>query len=242
MMEEALGSAVNADIARNVKSVLERIRRAAERAGRCPDRVRLVAATKSVPVERIRLAIEAGVTILGENRVQEALPKINALGPRDDVSWHFIGRLQRRKVKQVIGRFQMIHSVDSLDLAAEIDRRAGEAGLQQAILIEVNVGGEASKAGFAPDAVAGALKAMDAMPHLAVRGLMALPPLAETPEAVRPYFRAVLELARSLRQSGYARVQLDELSMGMSGDFEVAVEEGATLVRVGTALFGPRPD
>lgn len=229
-------------IARNVTAVLENIGRAAQRAGRDPGAVRLVAATKSVPPDRIRKAIDAGVRILGENRLQEALPKIQAVPPSAGVSWHFIGRLQRRKVRAVVGLFEMIHSVDSLDLAAEIDRRAGEAGIRQVVLLEVNIGGEASKAGFAPSALPAALAALESMPNLAVSGLMAVPPLTTEPERARPYFHELRALARSLAQPELRRVRLDELSMGMSQDYAIAVEEGATFVRIGTAIFGARDD
>jgi pyridoxal phosphate enzyme (YggS family) len=231
-------------IARNVRSVLEHIRRAALRAGRQPDEIRVIAATKSVPPEQIRYAIEAGVRILGENRLQEALPKITALassGTGNGLSWHFIGRLQRRKAKAVVGLFELIHSVDSLELAAEIDRRAREANLRQPVLLEVNIGGETSKAGFSPSAVVEALTAVDAMPNLSVAGLMTVPPPAAEPEAVRPCFRRLRELAHALAGRGWQRVRLDELSMGMSQDYEIAVEEGATMVRIGTAIFGARP-
>jgi PLP dependent protein len=234
------GDATGADaIAGHVREVLERISRAAIRAGRRPETVRLVAVTKSVPAERILPVVAAGARICGENRLQEALPKIEALGGHD-LRWHFIGRLQRRKVKAAVGTFELIHSVDSVELAAEIDRRAGEAGLQQGVLLEINVGREATKTGFSPDAAANAVTDLDAMPNLAVRGLMALPPLAQSAEAVRPYFRTMRELARSLTSPHFHRIRMEELSMGMSLDFEVAVEEGATMVRIGTAIFGKR--
>jgi len=236
-----LADALDSDaITRNVRTVLESMRRAAQRAGRQPDAIRLIAVTKSVSVERIRPAVDAGVRILGENRLQEALPKLTAIGPRSDLAWHFIGRLQRRKVKAVVGLFDMIHSVDSLELAAEIDRRAGEAGFCQTVLLEVNIGGESSKAGFSPSSVADALAVLEEMPNLSVRGLMAIPPPTSEPAVARPYFLRVHELARSLARPGLRRVRMDELSMGMSQDYEIAVEEGATLVRVGTAIFGAR--
>lgn len=222
-------------IARNVQTVLDNIRQAALRAGRNPESVRLIAATKTVAPARVRTAIEAGVRILGENRLQEALPKIEAVGDCEGVVWHFIGRLQRRKVKAVVGRFQMIHSVDSLDLAAEINRRAAEAGLVQAVLMEVNIGEEPTKGGLAPAAVAEAVAAIKALPNLSVLGLMAVPPLATDPEAARPYFRRLRELVLSLPYE-----DVKELSMGMSQDYAVAVEEGATMVRIGTAIFGAR--
>lgn len=219
-------------IAGRVRTVLETISQAALRAGRSPESVRLIAATKSVSPERVRAAVEAGVRTLGENRLQEALPKIEAVGDCEGLTWHFIGRLQRRKVKSVVGRFDVIHSVESLDLAEEINRRAAEAGLVQAVLMEVNVGEEASKGGVAPAALAETAAAIAALPHLSLRGLMAVPPLSTDPEAARPYFRRLRELALSLK--------LTELSMGMSQDYAVAVEEGATMVRVGTAIFGAR--
>lgn len=224
----------------NVRAVCEHIRRAAQRAGRSPDRVRLVAATKSVPVDRILQAVQAGIGILGENRLQEALPKMMAVGSREGVSWHFIGQLQRRKVKAVVGTFELIHSVASLELARVIDRCAGEAGIRQAVLLEVNLAGEASKAGFAPFEVTDAVTALDRLSNLDVRGLMAVPPPTREAEEARPYFRRLRELVCSLAGLGLCRVRLEELSMGMSHDYEVAVEEGATLVRVGQAIFGAR--
>lgn len=227
-------------VARNVREVLDRIGRAAARAGRRPEAVRLVAATKTVSVERMRYAVEAGVRILGESRLQEALPKIEALRGQRDLDWHFIGTVQRRKVKAIVGTFAMIHSVDSLDLAVEIDRRAGEDGIRQPVLLEINVGGEPTKAGFSPGGAADAVTALEALPNLAVEGLMAIPPPGPGAEAARPYFRTMRELARSLAGPALKRVRMVELSMGMSGDFEVAVEEGATMVRVGTAIFGER--
>ena len=227
-------------IAQNVQSVLRNIRRAADRVGRRSDTIRLIAVTKSVSVLRIRHAIAVGVRLLGENRLQEALPKIASFGPEEGLRWHFIGRLQRRKVKSVVGAFAMIHSVDSLELAAEIDRHAKEAGLCQEILMQVNIGEESTKAGFNLSAVADALPVLDSMSHLSVKGLMAIPPPTSETELARPYFRRLSELARSLSHANLRRVRMDELSMGMSNDYEVAVEEGATFVRVGTAIFGPR--
>ncbi len=227
-------------IAHNVQSVLHSIRRAADRVGRRSDTIRLIAVTKSVSVSRIRHAIAAGVRLFGENRLQEAIPKIASFGPEAGLSWHFIGRLQRRKVRSVVGAFAMIHSVDSLELAAEVNRRAEEAGACQEILLEVNIGGESSKAGFSLPAVVDALPVLDSMSHLSVKGLMAVPPPTLEAESARPYFRRLSELARSLSHANLRRIRMDELSMGMSNDYEVAVEEGATFVRVGSAIFGPR--
>jgi pyridoxal phosphate enzyme (YggS family) len=224
----------------NVRAVLEGIRLAAARAGRPPAAVQLIAATKSVAVERIREAVDAGIRTVGENRVPEALQKMEIFGSRADVGWHFIGRLQRRKARAAVGRFGLIHSVDSLELALELDRRAEAAGIEQAVLVEVNIAGEPTKAGFAPAELPTALTALDGLRRLCVRGLMAVPPLADDPEASRPHFRRLRELAGSCAGLGLTRVRLEELSMGMSHDYRVAVEEGATMVRIGTAIFGAR--
>jgi len=243
-VERSLARSVDTEaIVENVHAVLQRIRAAARRAGRDPEAVRLVAATKFVPIERIVMAAQAGVQCFGENRLQEALPKLDALRDRPDVSWHFIGRLQRRKVKAVVGRFELIHSIDGLGLAHEINRRADVSGIRQAVLLEVNIGGEQSKTGVSPAEVGVALTALDAMPNLDVKGLMVIPPPGRNPEAARPYFRRLRDLARSLMEKhAFSRVKMDEFSMGMSEDFEVAIEEGATIVRVGAAIFGDRPE
>jgi PLP dependent protein len=218
------------DIREGLMRVRERIAAAAERAGRRPDDVLLIAVSKTIEAERVKEAIDAGVAALGENRVQEAKAKVEALGR--PVVWHLIGHLQTNKVKDALATFDVIHSVDRLELAREIERRAAGAGRPIDVLLEVNVANEATKSGFAPDAVAGALDAIGGMAHLKVRGLMAIPPVVERPEDSRVAFRTLRELA--------TKHGLGELSMGMSGDFEVAVEEGATMVRVGTAIFGPR--
>ncbi len=223
----------------NVRHILETIRSAAARSKRNPDSIRLIAATKAVGVERIEEAVSAGVTLVGENRLQEALPKIERLG-RERLKWHFIGRLQRRKVKLVVGLFELIHSVDSLDLAEEINRRAEQAGLSQAILLEVNIGGETNKVGWSPASVAATFPELSRMTHLRIQGLMTIPPLGPDAETARPYFRRLRELGRSLTRSGFENINIGELSMGMSGDYQVAIEEGATYVRLGTAIFGAR--
>jgi pyridoxal phosphate enzyme (YggS family) len=219
--------------------VLSTIQSAAEKCGRRPDSVRLVAATKTVTVDRIRVGIGAGLSILGENRVQEALPKVSALA-QEPIRWHFIGQLQRRKVRSVVGLFELIHSVDSLELAQEIDRRAGEAGRLQDILLEVNIGGEPTKAGFHPDALVSTVPKMASLAHIRIKGLMTIPPQAEEAESSRGYFKRLRELAESIAVRKIPGVTMDELSMGMSGDYGVAIQEGATLVRVGSALFGAR--
>ncbi len=228
-------------IAARVRTVRDEIHRAAIRTGRVPDTIRLVAVSKTVSVERLREAVDAGIRHVGENRLQEALPKIEALG-RDGVVWHFIGALQRRKVKSVVGRFDTIHSVDSLALAEEIDRRAQEASLRQRVLLEVNLGGEVSKEGFEPGALVAVLSSLNGLKHLDIRGLTAIPPPSPTAEDARPYFRQLRELAQRLTAQGCGNINMQELSMGMSHDYQVAVEEGATYVRVGTAIFGARCD
>ena len=233
-MDAALGT-----IADRVRTVFDEMQRAAARAGRPPESVRLIAASKTVSVERLRQAVDAGIRHLGENRLQEALPTIDALG-REGVVWDFIGSLQRRKVKSVIGRFETIHSVDSLALAEEIDRQAKAAGLRQRVLLEVNLAGEASKGGFESTTLGAALESLNGLEHLDIRGLMAIPPPTPTAEDARPYFRQLRTLAQTLTARGHRNINMQELSMGMSHDYPVAIEEGATYVRVGTAIFGAR--
>ena len=226
-------------IAQRVESVLSAIRSAAEKAGRRPDSIRLVAATKTVTADRIREGIGAGLLILGENRVQEAIPKVEALA-QAPVRWHFIGHLQRRKVRSVVGIFELIHSVDSLELAQEIDRRAGEASRPQAILLEVNIGGETTKGGFHQDGFVQLVSTMAALSNIQIKGLMAIPPPTAEPESARTYFVRLRELAEAIAAQRIPGVAMDELSMGMSNDYDIAVQEGATLVRVGSAIFGER--
>lgn len=226
-------------IAARVRGILSNVHAAAEKSGRDPSRVRLVAATKTVSVERIREGVDAGLSLLGENRVQEALPKIEALA-KTQVQWHFIGQLQRRKVRSIIGLFALIHSVDSVELAHEIDRRAGDAGLVQDVLLEVNVGGESTKAGFRPDDLVQLVATMAPLTHLRIKGLMAIPPPTADAESARPYFIQIRDLAKAVAAEAIPGVTMDELSMGMSNDYTIAVEEGATLVRVGSAIFGAR--
>jgi pyridoxal phosphate enzyme (YggS family) len=221
--------------------IVEEIRGAAIRAGRAPDAVRLLAVSKMVSVTSLREAVDAGIRHIGENRLQEALPKIDALD-RHGVAWHFIGTLQRRKAKAVVGRFETIHSVDSVALADEIDRRAQEAGVRQRILLEVNIGAEDSKGGFEPTALLAALPALSRLQSLDIRGLMTITPPSPRPEGTRMYFRRLREFAQTLTGQGCANINMEELSMGMSHDYQVAVEEGATYVRVGTAIFGARCD
>jgi pyridoxal phosphate enzyme (YggS family) len=227
-------------VVQQARDIFARIERAARRSGRDPAQIRLVAATKGVDAGKVQAALSAGVRVVGENRFQEAVGKMAAIGPRADLEWHFLGQVQRRKAKSIVGVFQLIHSLDSVELAQELNRRAEAAGIEQAVLVELNIGGEASKAGFSPEEVRLALRELDRMTHLSVRGLMTIPPPTTDAEQARPYFREVRERAQSYDEMGLTRVRMHELSMGMSNDFEVAVEEGATFVRVGTAIFGAR--
>lgn len=225
-------------IAENLKTIQERIASAAKRAGRDPSSVRLVVVTKTVPPERIKEAAEAGAEILGENRVQEAREKIEQLG--SIASWHLIGQLQSNKAKYAVKLFDMIHSVDTVELAREIDRQAAKIGKVQDVLIEVSIAGEETKAGIAIEGVSALVREAARLQHISIKGLMAIPPFLDDPEEVRPYFRALREAAKGIEAEQIPGVSMRELSMGMSGDFETAVEEGATMVRVGTAIFGER--
>jgi len=225
-------------VAQNLNAVKDRIAAAAKRAGRDPASVVLVAVSKTVDDARIREAIAAGAAVLGENRVQEAREKIERLDAI--ASWHLIGRLQSNKAKYAVRLFDLIHSVDSVALAQELDRQAGKIGKRQDILIEVSIAGEEQKAGVATDGVPALVREAAKLPNLRVRGLMTMPPYSEDPEASRPYYRRLRELADSITKEAVPHVSMEMLSMGMSNDFEVAIEEGATLVRVGTAVFGER--
>jgi hypothetical protein len=217
-----------------VAEVRGRIAQAAARAGRRPEEVLLVGVSKRQPVDKLLEAHAAGVTVFGENYLQEAEGKVAALS---DATWHFIGGLQGNKVKKAVSLFSCIQTVDSARLAAEISRRAAEAGRTMPLLIEVNVGGEESKGGVDPEGLPGLVEAIGKMPNLALRGLMAIPPMTGDAEGSRPYFARLRTLLASVR--GVAP-GMTELSMGMSDDYETAIEEGATMVRIGTALFGAR--
>jgi len=227
-------------VAQNVARVQERMRQAALRAGRDPAAVRLVAASKTVDTARIRAAVAAGVTIVGENYLQEARDKIGQLG-RHAAEWHLIGTLQRNKVRYMFDLFDMMHALDSLALAEEINRRAERLGRHMAVLLEVNIGGELTKSGFSPDILLAEVHKLAQLKHLQVRGLMTIPPPTVHPEGARPFYRQLRDLRDRLVQQEIEGLAWHELSMGMTADFEVAIEEGATLVRVGTAIFGARP-
>jgi PLP dependent protein len=223
-------------IAENLARVQSQIAEAAKKSGRSPEQIELVAISKTHEAERVRAAFDAGQQLFGESRVQEARAKIPLLPSA--TRWHFVGRLQRNKIRHALPLFELFHSIDSLDLARDMNRIADEEGLHPRVLLEVNVAGEGSKIGFAPETLRAQMDALLELQRLTIEGLMTIPPLAAEAEASRKYFIAL----RDLRDQFAAQfhVQLPQLSMGMSGDFGVAIEEGATLVRVGTAIFGKR--
>lgn len=225
-------------VAENIRIVRERINNAALRVGRDPSAVKLMGVTKTVDDERIIEAINSGIDIVGENYVQEAKRKIEKMGRA--VPWHLIGHLQTNKAKYAVKLFDMVHSVDSVSLARELDRRAGMAGTRLDILIEVNVSGEESKSGVGPEGAADLASQIARFPCLSIKGLMTMAPWFDDPEKARPYFRKLREVSEKIAGAHLAGVEMRELSMGMSGDFEVAVEEGATIVRIGTRIFGER--
>ncbi len=225
-------------IRENIQTVQSRIAAACERSGRSVADVTLVVVTKTVDVAGIQEAFAAGIVHVGENRVQDATPKIDALYEHTNVTWHMIGHLQSNKVKRVVEYFQMIHSVDNLKRAQEIDSRAREQGMIMPILFEVNVSGETSKFGLSPEELPQVIREASQYENLTVKGFMTMAPFVDAPEDTRPCFRALRELLQTFQAQGFS--QMTELSMGMTNDFEVAVEEGATLVRVGSAIFGAR--
>ena len=227
------------NIAENVAAVREVMDRAAREAGRDPKEILLLAATKMNDADRVREAIRAGVDLCGENRVQEMLEK-QKQGAYDGVPLHFIGHLQKNKVKQVVGLAELIHGVDSLPLLETISRTAASRGLTQDVLLEVNIGAEASKSGFAPEEIPAALEAASHLPGLRVRGLMAIPPVCSAPEENRPFFLRMKQLFIDNGEKKYDNVSMDFLSMGMSGDYTEAIACGANLIRVGSGIFGPR--
>ncbi|HEX4638256.1 MAG TPA: YggS family pyridoxal phosphate-dependent enzyme [Chthoniobacterales bacterium] len=223
-------------IAENLERVREEIADAAAKSGRSIDDVDLVAISKTHEAGKVREAIEAGQTLFGESKVQEARVKIPELP--SSARWHFVGHLQKNKIRHALPLFELIHSVDSLALAEEINRIAEEEGLHPRVLLEVNVAGEGSKFGFAPEKLRAEMEALLALNRLSILGLMCIPPIAEEAEASRPFFVRLRQFRDQLQKE--FRVDLAQLSMGMTQDYAVAVEEGATLVRVGTAIFGER--
>src|SRR6184192_1407241 len=224
------------DLAANLKRVLMQISDSARKTGSSPDEIELVAFSKTHDAEKVHAVYEAGQVLFGESRVQEARAKIPELPSA--IRWHFVGHLQKNKIRQALPLFELIHSVDSFALAKEINRIAEEEGLHPRVLLEVNVAGEGSKFGFKPETLRAEMELLLELPRLTIEGLMTIPPLAPEAEASRKYFARLREL-----RAGFAaqfQISLPHLSMGMTGDFMVAIEEGATLVRVGTAIFGQR--
>ena len=231
-------------VADNLRAVRARIDAAALRAGREPGEVKLVAVSKIVPAEHVVEAVEAGASILGENRVQEALPKqaelaglLSRAGYNGPLEWHLIGTLQKNKARHAVGAFSLIHSVDGIELARELDRQAAKRGVVQAVLLEVNVAGEATKHGVPPEEVVALARETAGLKNVKPAGLMCIPPFTDDAENSRPYFVMLRGLLAEINGAG---IEMRELSMGMTQDYEVAAEEGATLVRVGTAIFGHR--
>ena len=226
------------NIADNLAAVQERIAAACDRAGRAPEDVQLVAVGKKFPSPIIHEAADCGLTLFGENRVQEAKAKIPDCPGH--LSWHFIGNLQTNKCRDAVALFDFLHAVDSLQLAAELNKRCEQAAKVMPVLLEVNVSGEGSKHGFTPESAAAAMEAFFEFPQLELHGLMTMAPFTRQPENARPYFQKL----RELKGACEARLgaPLPELSMGMSGDYEIAIEEGATIIRLGTTLFGPRSE
>ena len=225
-------------IAENLAHIQQRISAAARRVGRDPSEIRLVAVSKTQSAGAVNEAERAGQRLFGENYVQELLAKTPEIA--EPVEWHFIGSLQSNKVKYLVNLVTMIHSVDRLSLAQEISRQWEKVGKRCDILLEVNIAGEATKGGTTAETLLALVRDVARLPHLRIRGLMTMPPFFDEPEEARPYFRELRRLAGVIAAADIPGVEMKELSMGMSGDFEAAIEEGATLVRVGTALFGER--
>jgi hypothetical protein len=225
-------------VTENLKMVEEKICAACKRAGRDRQEVKLIAVSKTKPVEMIREAMASNITTFGENKVQEILEKQEVL--TEPLSWHMIGHLQRNKVKQIVGRVALIHSVDSLRLAKQIQLESEKKDIVSDILIEVNVAREASKFGFMPEETEAAVREIASFPNVCVRGLMTIAPFVEDPEENRAYFRELRKLLVDIDAKNIDNISMSELSMGMTGDYGVAIEEGATYVRVGTGIFGNR--
>jgi pyridoxal phosphate enzyme (YggS family) len=226
-------------IADNLRAVQSRVEAAARRSRRDPAEVRLVAVSKTKPASFVNEAARCGQFLFGENYAQELFAKAKEV--TEQVEWHFIGSLQSNKVRQIAGLVSMIHSVDRLSLAQEIGRQWGKLGLVCDLLIEVNIAGEGTKGGTSAAEVTDLARRVAELPHVRLKGLMTMPPFYDDPEGARPYFRELRRLAGQIAAEHIPNVEMTELSMGMSGDFEVAIEEGATLVRVGSAIFGERP-
>lgn len=224
-------------IKKRLSDVKDRIKKAAIACGREPEEIMLVAVSKTAPVDALKEAIEAGVTVFGESYIQEARAKFTALSSCS-VSWHFIGHLQTNKAKYAVSLFNLIQTVDTLKLARELNQQAKKINTIQPILVQVNIGRESTKSGVVAKDTLSLIKDISSLENLSVKGLMTMPPFFDNPEKVRPYFSALRELRDHIDKKSIPNVSMDELSMGMTGDFEIAIEEGATMVRVGTAIFG----
>jgi len=223
-------------IKNNLKIINEKMKKAALKVNRKPEEIKLVAVTKTATTEQIKEAINAGVKIIGENRVQDAKEKYQILTA--DIEWHLIGHLQTNKTKYAVEIFNCIHSVDSIKLAQEIDKRSKQFEKKIDVLVEVNVSGEETKYGIKPEEVEPFLKEISEFPEIRVRGLMTIAPIVEDKEEVRPYFRKLRELSEEIKSKNIGNVKMDYLSMGMTEDFEIAIEEGANMVRIGRGIFG----
>lgn len=221
-----------------LKEIRAHIKEAAQRAARSEDDITLIAVSKTYPVTAIEEAVLEGCTDFGENHVQELMSKIDSV--KENVNWHLIGHLQTNKVKYVVGKTSLIHSMDSLKLAEEIEKQSTKRGIITNVLVEVNVADEATKYGFKLDEVMGVMKILNTMPHIKVKGLMTVAPYVENPEKNRPIFRKLYELSVDIQKQNLDNISTSILSMGMSNDYQIAIEEGATMVRVGTAIFGNR--
>ena len=222
-----------------ITQIQNRIARAAESCGRSPDEVKLVAVSKTKPVASVQQALDAGLDLFGENYIQEAREKVNALAA-SPAQWHFIGHLQSNKAKYAVRLFDLIHSVDSEKLAGELNKQAAKTGKVQPILLQVNIARETSKSGTSREEAVDLVTRISTLESLSLKGLMTMPPFFDNQEKARPYFRLLRELRDHIRDLTIPGIAMDELSMGMTGDFEAAIEEGATLVRIGTAIFGGR--
>lgn len=222
-----------------LENIRGRIKKAAADCGRDPETIRLVAVSKTVPADRVREAVDSGVTILGENYIQEAMEKFKALS-KYHISWHFIGHLQTNKAKYAVRLFDLIHSVDSIKLASELHKQAKKINKIQNILIQVNVGEESSKSGVYKQDLLNLIENIGHLENLSVKGLMTIPPFFNAPEKARPFFSELRNLQDHIKNKNIPNIIMDELSMGMTGDFEAAIYEGATLIRIGTAIFGKR--
>jgi pyridoxal phosphate enzyme (YggS family) len=227
------------EIRERLAATRERIRIAAERAGRKAEEITLIAVSKTVGPGPVQQAVDAGIRNLGENRVQEASEKTPLVGG-SGLHWHLIGHLQSNKARRAVATFDTIHTVDSIELAGHLDRLAGEIGRRTRVLVQVKLGDELTKSGLHQEQLAGVIEALDTAHYLELQGLMGIPPFSDAPEDSRQYFKQLRRALDELNRSRTPQCQLSELSMGMSHDFEIAIEEGATMVRIGTAIFGAR--